>query len=243
MPGMVDRTQVVEPLHSANRLLARLGVAEYHRLRPHLEPVHLKVKEVLVGPHAPANRIYFLGSGVCSIMHSTHDGHSVAVAMVGNEGVIGIEAFGGDPEAGETATVQIVDATAEAMDAPTFERELASAGALNQRIREYAQVFAEALMQSVACNALHSIDQRLARCLMDISNRIETQELPVTQDTLAQLLGVRRASITLAARALQRGGIIEQGHRHILIRDVRGLERAACECYGTIKRCFARLRP
>jgi CRP-like cAMP-binding protein len=96
-------------------------------------------------------------------------------------------------------------------------------------------------MQSVACNVLHSIEQRFARCLLEIRDRIGLDQCPLTQDTLSGLLGVRRASIAVAARALQRAGLIDRGHKRIVIRDPAGLEAAACECRLTIRRHFARL--
>ena len=240
---MTGFTQVARSLRSPNRLLARLTHEGYRRLLPHLAPVRLEPKHVLLGPRMLSDKVHFLGCGVCSIVHSTAEGQSVGVAIVGNEGLIGVGAFGGDPESGETATIALVDATAETMDAAVFDREMAAGGELSHVVHRYAQAFAEALMQSVACNALHSIEQRVARCLLDISDRVGADELPLTQETLAALLGVRRASITLAARALQRAGLVDHGHKHIVIRDLPGLQNASCECYRTIKRYFARLLP
>jgi CRP-like cAMP-binding protein len=111
----------------------------------------------------------------------------------------------------------------------------------NDLIHRYAQAFAETLMQSVVCNALHSVEQRYARCLLEIRDRTGRRELPLAQDTLADMLGVRRASITLAAGTLERGRLIKRAHKRVVVSDPVGLETMACECYGVVKQHFARL--
>jgi len=154
-----------------------------------------------------------------------------------------MSAFGGDPESGQTAVIEIVDGDAQVMDTKIFEREVESGTAFKELIHLYAQAVVESLMQSVACNALHPIDKRCARCLLDIRDRIGRNEFPLTHDVLALMLGVRRASVTLAAGALQQSGLIDLGHKSITIRNTAGLEAAACECYALIKGHFARLLP
>lgn len=163
--------------------------------------------------------------------------------MIGNEGCIGINAFGGDPESGQTAIVEIADGDAQVMDAKIFRREMQGATAFNALLHRYAQAFVESLMQSVACNALHPVEKRCARCLLDIRDRVGRNEFPLTQDVLATMLGVRRASVTLAAGALHRAGIIDNVHKSIIIRDPAVLEATACECYALVKGHFARLFP
>ena len=151
--------------------------------------------------------------------------------------------FGGDPESGQTAVVEIADGGAQVMDAKAFQREMDRGTAFKDLIHRYAQAFAESLMQSVACNALHPIEKRCARCLLDIRDRVGRNEFPLTQDVLATMLGVRRASVTLAAGALVRVGLITHAHKSITICDPAGLEAAACECYALVKGHFARLLP
>ncbi len=191
----------------------------------------------------PTQKIYFLGGGVCSITTVTADGQKAGVATVGNEGLIGMSAFGGDPESGETAVVEIAEGDAQVMDVKVFRREMERRAAFHDLIHRYAQAFAESLMQSVACNALHSVEKRCARCLLDFRDRVGRNEFPLTQDALAAMLGVRRASITLAAGALHRAGLIDRAHKNIVVRNPTGLEAAACECYAVVKGHFARLLP
>jgi CRP-like cAMP-binding protein len=127
------------------------------------------------------------------------------------------------------------------MDARVFHREMNRGTAFKDLIHRYGQAFVESLMQSVACNALHPVEKRCARYLLDIRDRVGRDEFLLTQDVLATMLGVRRASVTLAAGTLHRAGLIDHAHKHIIIRDPAGLEAAACECYALVKGHFARL--
>jgi CRP-like cAMP-binding protein len=231
------------PDRSQNKLLARLPPDDYRRLLPVLDTIRLRPKRMLLKPHVPVRRIYFLAGGVCSLSQVTADGQMAGVALVGNEGLVGLAAFGGDPEAGLTAVVEVADSDAQAMDVKVFQREMEHHTAFSDLVHRYAQAFVEGLMQSVACNALHPIEKRCARCLLEIRDRVGRNEFLLTQDVLATMLGVRRASVTLAARALHRAGVIDYAHKHIIIRDLAGLEHAACECYALIKGHFARLLP
>jgi CRP-like cAMP-binding protein len=223
-----------------NKLLACLPRDEYDRLRPHLEPIRLRPQQVLLSPDAPPERICFLGGGLCTISYMTQDGQRAGVALVGNEGLVGMTAFGGDPESGLTATVEIVDGVSHVLDVTLFRRQMKHRARFNDLIHRYAQAFAENIMQSVVCNALHSIEQRYARCLLEIRDRLGRNDLPLTQETLADMLGVRRASITLAAGSLQRARLIERTHGRVVVRDPVRLEAMACECYGVVKQHFAR---
>jgi CRP-like cAMP-binding protein len=228
---------------SPNRLLARLPPDEYRRLLPDLEKVRIRSKRVLLKPHIAARRIYFLGGGLCSITQVMADGQMTGVAMVGNEGLVGMAAFGGDPESGQTAIVEIADGDAQAMNVTVFRREMDRQTHFSNLVHRYAQAFLEGLMQSVACNALHPIEKRCARTLLEIRDRVGGNEFPMTQDVLATMLGVRRASVTLVAGTLHRAGLVDHAHKSIIILDVAGLEHAACECYALIKGHFLRLLP
>lgn len=230
----------IEP--SPNKLLARLPLDEYRHLLPDLATIGVRAKRVLLRPHVPAQKIYFPGGGLCSITRSTADGQIAGVATVGNEGLIGIAAlFGSDLQSDETAVVEIADTDAQVMDVKVFRREMDRRGAFYDLMNRYGQAFVQSLMQSVVCNALHSVEKRCARCLLDIRDRIGRDEFLLTQDVLAAMLGVRRASVTLAAGALVRTGLIDHAHKRIVICDSRGLESAACECYAAVKRYFAHL--
>jgi CRP-like cAMP-binding protein len=240
---MNTHAQASPSSRSPNKLLARLPADDYRRLLPDLKTMTLHPGRVLVKPHTPAQKIYFLEGGVCSIVQVTADGQTAGVAMVGNEGCIGMTAFGGDPESGHTAVVEIADGDAQAVDAKAFQREMDRGTVFKDLIHRYAQAFVESLMQSVACNALHPIEKRCAKCLLDIRDRVGRDEFPLTQDVLATMLGVRRASVTLATLALHRAGIIDNVHKSIIIRDPAGLEATACECYALVRAHFARLLP
>ncbi|MDP1570993.1 MAG: Crp/Fnr family transcriptional regulator [Vicinamibacterales bacterium] len=224
-----------------NTLLARLPGDEYHGLLPHLEPIRLRQGQVLISPHSSTKRIYFPGGGLCSISYVTEDGRRAGVALVGREGLVGMTGFGGPPDSGMTAAVEIAGGESHVMDVKAFRSAMKHLAGFNHVIHRYAQVFAEDVMQSVVCNALHSIEQRYARRLLDIRDRSGRRDLPLTQAALADMLGVRRASITLAAGLLTRAGLIERAHTRIVVSDPAGLEAMACECYGVVRHHFARL--
>ncbi len=237
---MTAGPQLSPSLRSPNRLLARLPSDDYRRLLPDLEIVSLHARDVLLQAHVPMRKIYFLGGGVCSIALSTADGQMAGVATVGNEGFIGLSAIGGNSEARETAVLEIADGDAQIMDVEVFRREMDRRTAFTDLMHRYIHAFIQSLMQSVVCNALHSIEKRCARCLLDLRDRLGRNEFPLTQDALAVMLGVRRASITLAEAALHRTGLIDHGHKRIVIRDPSGLEAASCECYAVVQGHLAR---
>lgn len=240
---MNDQAHAAPLSISPNKLLARLPPDEYRRLLPDLDTIRIRSKRVLLKPHTSVRKLYFLAGGVCSITQVMADGQAAGVALVGNEGLVGMAAFGGDPESGQTAVVEIADGDAQVMDGKVFQREMARQTSFSDLVHRYAQAFVESLMQSVACNALHPIEKRCARYLLDIRDRVGRNEFPMTQDVLASMLGVRRASVTLAVATLHRAGLVDHAHKNIIIRDVAGLEHAACECYALIKGHFARLLP
>jgi CRP-like cAMP-binding protein len=234
-----------DPLPSSllpNKLLAALPAGECQRLLLELETTSLRPQHVLLKPHVSSNKIYFPGGGVCSVTLGTADGQVAGVAVVGHDGVIGLNAFGGDPESGVTATV-IVDDQMQVMDRSVFVREIARRAAFADLIDRYTQAFSAYLMQSIVCNALHPVERRFARCLLDIRDRVGKNALPLTHAALASILGVRRATVTLCAGSLHRANIVEHSPKHFFIHDPARLENAACECYQTIKRHFARLLP
>lgn len=228
---------------SPNKLLARLPAADYQRLLPELETIPLPFRYILQKPGEAVRRVYFPGGGVCSITSVMADGQMVEMATVGNEGLVGITAcFGGGLEPGE-AIVQVPNGAAQVLDLKIFSREMNRRGAFQAVINNYAQAYVCFLMQSVACNALHSVDERLARWLLTAHDRMGRNDFPLTQEFLAILLGVRRSSVTLAFGALRRAGLIDHVNKKILIKNRRGLEAASCECYAAVAGHFARLLP
>lgn len=169
------------------------------------------------------------------------NGRTVEVATVGNEGFIGINALFGGDRALCGALVKVPDATAYAMTVSAFQREMNRRGPFSKLINRYAQGFVAFLVQSVACNALHSAEERCARWLLSTRDRVGRNEFSLTQEFLAVMLGVRRPTVTLAVGALQRAGLIDFGHRRMVIVDRAGLEAASCECYAVVREHFARL--
>jgi CRP-like cAMP-binding protein len=245
MDAVMLKEAVHEPLslRSPNRLLARLPADDYRGLLPDLQTITVRPGLVLLKRDTPVQKVYFPGGGVCSIAIATADGQVAGVALIGNEGCVGISAIGGDPESGQTAVMELVDGDVQAMTMSAFQREMDRRAAFTDLIRRYEQAFVEGVMQSAGCNALHPIEKRCARCLLEIRDRVGRNEFLLTQEVLATMLGVRRASVTLAAGALHRAGVIDNVHKSIIIREPTALEAIACECYGQIKRNFARILP
>jgi CRP-like cAMP-binding protein len=228
---------------SPNQLLASLPASDYRRLLPDLKTIPLPSKRVLQKPGEPLQRVCFPGGGVISIMHVMTDGQAVEMATVGNEGLVGISAcLGGGLQIAE-ALVQIPNGSAQVLELDVFEREMERRSAFRDVINRYGQAYLASLMQSIACNALHTVEERLARWLLLSHDRIGRRDFPMTQEALAGMLGVRRSTITLAFNALRRAGLIDHVSKKIVIKNRAGLEAAACECYATIKGHFARLLP
>ena len=225
-----------------NKLLASLPRGEYRRLLSVLSPVSLPFQQVLLKSDEALQTIYFPGSGACSITQIMRNGRTVEVATVGNEGFIGVNALFGGNRSLAGAVVKVADVSAQAMSVSAFQREINRRGPFSRLINSYAEVFVTFLMRSVACNALHSVDERCALWLLTTRDRVGRNEFPITQEFLSVMLGVRRPTVTLAVSALQRAELIDYGHKRIVILDRAGLEAASCECYTVLKRQVARLR-
>jgi CRP-like cAMP-binding protein len=230
------------PDRPVNALLRRLPKNEYEEVCSHTT-IWLPVRHDLVRLPGSSETIYFPRRGVYAICHRTADGRTVGVALVGNEGVIGLPEFGGDPESGMWIMPMMRECDTDRMSAEVFRTAMKRLPVFHDVIHRYAQAFGESLMQSIACNAVHSIEQRCARCLLEIHDRVGRRDLPLTHELLADLLGVRRESITVAAGLLERAGLIERRRRQIRVADPDGLMAAACECYVAIKGHFARFLP
>lgn len=215
---------------ATNRLLAALPQTDRQRLASSLTPVSLRSGEVIQRRLAPLQKVYFLHGGLCSIAAAMADGQQIEIASVGNDGLIGIKALLGVEAADETEATMLVGGDADWISVEAFRHEVSLQGAVLAAVRRYLHRYVADLETSVACNALHPVEKRLARWLLQAQNRLGN-DLPLTHDTLATVLGVRRASVTLAATALHRSGVIDYGHKRISVRDRRGLEISACECY------------
>ena len=223
------------PQHSANTLLASLPADEYSRMSSELTLRPLKVRQVLQKHGEPISEVYFPGRSVCSITNVMDDGSIVEVATVGREGLVGISAVLGAPVASGEAVVQIAAEPAAVMGIDAFRREMERQGAFFDAVTRYAQAFVNMLMQSVACNGLHSAEQRCCRWLLTTHDRIGQDEFPLTHEFLAVMLGVRRPTVTLVMADLAKAGTVAHVRGHIRIVDRKGLEARSCECYRNVR--------
>ena len=228
----------------SNLLLGALPEADFERLKVHLRSRDGEQKYVLVEAGQRINEVYFPVDAVISVLTRMDDGASVEIATIGNEGLVGVPAAWGSETMNprEFATVQ-VPGSVVCMDAGTFREEVRQQGALTSLVERYTQAFFTQVSQQVACNGLHSVEQRCARWLLLTQDRVGTDEFPMTHEFLAQMLGVRRATVTVTAGILQKAGFVEFTRGRVAIVDRDGLEAAACECYGVTREVFDRLLP
>ncbi|MBW4537508.1 MAG: Crp/Fnr family transcriptional regulator [Myxacorys chilensis ATA2-1-KO14] len=225
-----------------NQLLAALPDEDYQRILPHLEVVDLPLQKVLYHPGDSIEYVYFPRESIISLVTILEDGASVEVGIIGNEGVLGVEVFLGDPTAHHEMVVQSADSGIRMAAAP-FKVEFERGGPLQRLLLRYTQTLFFQVSQGGACFRRHTIEERLARWLLMVSDRIGSNELPLTQEFIAQMLGTRRAGVTIAAGTLQRAGLIRYGRGRITIVDREHLEEACCECYRLIKEMTERSLP
>ncbi len=223
-----------------NRLLSVLPPDELERLRPHLEPVTLSFRENLYRPNERISHVYFPCSAICSLVLTLEGGATVEVGTVGNEGMLGLHVFLGAGSVPGQSYCQI-PGRALRLPAEILGRETADGGPLHDLLQRYAQALMNLISQSAACNRGHSIDERCARWLLMTHDRVGADRFPLTQQFLAQMLGVRRAGVNAAASILQRAGFIRYSRGVITVTDRPGLESAACACYRTVRDEFERL--
>jgi CRP-like cAMP-binding protein len=227
-----------------NRLLAALPSDDFRRLAPHLHTIAIRTKQVLQKQGEALRHVYFPNGGVVSITTMLSDGTTVEVATVGDEGMLGIEAFlSGDAVAVGETLMQVPDTNAEMLDVEAFRRELGKRGALHELMGHYTQVVIAQMMQSTACNALHAVQQRCARWLLMTHDRMHEQDFTLSHEFLAVMLGVQRPTVSVIAGSLQEAGLIRYARGRVTVRDRKGLEAASCECYPIIRAHFDRLRP
>jgi len=186
-------------------------------------------------------RLYFLNGGLSSVSMDTGDGRQIEVASVGNEGLIGVAAAYGDTAPAMASATMLIDGDALWMGIDAFRDAITRYDSTASVINRYLRTFTADLMSAVACQALHPLDQRLARWLLQAQDRIGGAIVPVTHDTLATILSVRRASIALAATALHRRGVLSNSQRRIRVSDRHALEAAACDCYVSMQTSMSRL--
>ena len=214
-----------------NRLLASLPPDEYRRLVPHLEPYPLILKQVLYKPGEVADFVYFPAGGFVSVVTVLANGDMVEVATIGNEGLVGGSAIIAGYREPTLTMVQMASEACDRIPAAVFRREVERRGALHDVVARFSQALTGVIMQSTACNATHSVEQRLARWLLTARDRVGKDQFPLTQEFLAMMLGAARPTVTIAAGALQRAGLITYRRGQISILDRESLEHASCECY------------
>ena len=225
---------------TSNHLLQSLTATEFEMLRPHLEPVELVREAVLVEAGAPLRHVFLPHSGVISLVVSLSEGQTVEVAMVGRDGVFGATAAL-DGGISLTDAVVMLPGTASIVDVARFRAVTdRSVGFRSLLVRHEQALFAQA-QQSAACNASHSVEARLSRWLLRARYLCESENLPLTQQFLAQMIGVQRNAVSIVAHALQQAGIISYSRGHIAITDLEGLTETSCECYESVKAQYARL--
>ena len=225
-----------------NHLLAALPEAELRQWLPELEAVTLELGQVLNEPGRALSHVYFPTTAIVSLLYVTESGASAEVAVVGREGIVGISLFmGGDV----TPSQSVVQSAGQGfrLKASAIKEAFNRSAPVMQLMLRYTQALISQVAQTAVCNRHHCLDQQLSRLLLLSLDRLPGSELVMTQELIANRLGVRREGVTEAALKLQAAGVIRYARGHIHVLDRRGLEQRACECYGVVHREYNRLLP
>jgi len=225
-----------------NQLLAALPAADYERLLPHLEPVALPLGLVVFESGGKLRHLYFPATGIVSLLYAMESGTSTEIAVIGNEGVVGIALFMGGESTPSRAVVQSAGHGFR-LNASVLKTEFELGGPLQHLLLRYTQALISQMTQTAVCNRHHSVDQQLCRWLLLSLDRLSSYELTMTQELIANMLGVRREGVTEAAGKLQEAGLIRYSRGRITVVDRPKLEKRVCECYSVVKREMDRLLP
>ena len=225
-----------------NKLLAALPAAELLRLAPALDGVELRQGQALYESGNTMSYVYFPTTALVSTVYEFEDGASAETAVIGNEGVVGIAVFMGGVS-GLGRAVVLASGHAFRLRAQVLRDEFGRAGPLMRSLLRYTQALITQIAQTAACNRHHSLDQRLCRWLLLSLDRLPGHDVGMTQELIANMLGVRREGVTAAAQTLQKLGLIHCSRGHIAVLDRRGLEQRACECYAVVRKEYERLLP
>ena len=225
-----------------NRLLAALPLAEWERWLPHLEPVDMPLGKVLYESGSRLSHVYFPTTSIVSLLYVMEDGASAEIAVVGNEGIVGISLFMGGESTPSRALIQSAGQGFR-LKADLMLQEFNRAGPVLHLLLRYTQALITQMSQTAVCNRHHSLDQQLCRWLLLSLDRLDSEELAMTQELIANMLGVRREGVTEAAGNLQQAGLIRYQRGHITVIDRAGLEQRTCECYAVVKNEYDRLLP
>jgi CRP-like cAMP-binding protein len=223
-----------------NHLLASLADAEFDRLAPNLELVEMPLGEVLYESGGHLSHVYFPTTSIISLLYVMEDGASAEIAVVGNEGILGVSLFMGGETTPSRAIVQSAGHSYR-LKSRLLKDEFSRGGSVMHLLLRYTQALITQMAQTAVCNRHHSVEQQLCRWLLLSLDRLSSYELTMTQELIANMLGVRREGVTEAAGTLRRAGIIRYSRGRITVLDRRRLEQEVCECYSVVKREFDRL--
>jgi CRP-like cAMP-binding protein len=226
----------------ANQLLAALPDVEWQRWKPLLEPVQMPLGQVLYESGRTMSHVYFPTTAIVSLLYVLENGSSAEIAVVGKEGIVGISLFMGGDSTPSRAVVQSAGQGLR-LSACTMKTEFDRAGPTLHLLLRYTQALITQMTQTAVCNRHHSLDQQLCRWLLLSLDRLEGNTLVMTQELIADMLGMRRSGVNEAALKLQDSGLIRYKRGHILVLDRGGLEKRSCECYGVVKKEYDRLLP
>jgi CRP-like cAMP-binding protein len=217
-----------------NRLLSSLAAADIDAIRPHLETIDLPQETVLFEDGDTISRVYFPHRGIVSLLVDLASGEMIETAMIGRDSLVGgISALDGEISMNR-AVVQVAG-SASVLSADRFRHAVAQSDDLRAILIRHEQAILAQSQQSAACNATHTLEARLARWLLRCRDLLDSEDIPLTQEFLAQMLGVRRTSVTVVAGTLQQAGLIAYKRGHIRVQNVEGLRESACECYATLR--------
>jgi CRP-like cAMP-binding protein len=223
-------------------LLAALPDAEWQRWHPQLEAVELPLGKVLYESGSTLKHVYFPTTAIVSLLYVLENGSSAEIAVVGNEGIVGVSLFMGGESTPSRAVVQSAGQGFR-LRAQSMKDEFDRAGPVLHLLLRYTQALITQMSQTAVCNRHHSLDQQLCRWLLLSLDRLHSSDLVMTQELIANMLGVRREGVTEAALKLQRAGLIKYARGHIAVLDRPGLEQRSCECYAVVKQEYDRLLP
>jgi CRP-like cAMP-binding protein len=240
--AMPEHKLAAVPSPQQNHLLAALPAADYQRLLPHLKLVPMPLGEVLYESGIVLRHVYFPTDSIVSLLYVMVDGASAEIAVVGNEGVIGVSLFMGGETTSSRAVVQSAG-HAYRLEGALLKEEFTRAGAMQHLLLRYTQALLTQMAQTAVCNRHHSLDQQLCRWLLLSLDRLSSNQLVMTQELIANMLGVRREGVTEAAGHLQEAGLIQYSRGRITVIDRPGLEARTCECYSVVKQECDRLLP
>jgi len=225
-----------------NQLLCALPDAEWQRWLPQLEAVEMPLGQVLYESGGALSHVYFPTSSIVSLLYVMEDGASAEIAVVGNEGVVGISIFMGGESTTSRAVVQSAGKGLR-LKAQVIKEEFNRAGPVLHLLLRYTQALITQMAQTAVCNRHHSLDQQLCRWLLLSLDRLQGNDLVMTQELIANMLGVRREGVTESALKLQRAGLIRYARGRISVLNRQGLEQRSCECYAVVKKEYDRLLP